>query len=233
MFFFEQILLWGLAAGLLQAIGYVLYIRNQDIDPNPVTWFMFAYGTAILTVLEWDTGASWALLALPAVCALLSIYVSFRCWKQARLRDPSKWWPEDWWPEDRTEQLSFVSDMLITIAYIAAWGLAASALLSETYRTFAALSFLFLSNLSTFPAFYPLLRETWLDPTKEHWLPWAVWSLAYGALLIATLLETGTFWHSHVFYPASNLFLHALVGIVALRTLSKNNTIPTTSITTR
>ena len=44
----------GLLAGLLQLVGYLLYVRDEEIEPNPVTWLMFAYGTMLLTVLEWD-----------------------------------------------------------------------------------------------------------------------------------------------------------------------------------
>ena len=211
----EIILGLGILAGLLQVLGYVFYIRDEEIDPNPVTWFMFAYGTGILALLEWDSEATLPELILPVTCAILSIYISYRCWKTARKRDPSKWWPEDWWPEDKVEQWSFISDILITIGYIGAWGLAAYALLTPEHREYAVLAFLFLSNLSTFPSFYPLLRQAYHRPETENWLPWAVWTSAYACLAVVTYNTQGELWHALMFYPLSNVFLHGLVALIA------------------
>ena len=213
----ELIIGLGILAGLLQVLGYILYIRDDEIDPNPVTWFMFAYGTGILALLEWDTDATWPELFLPITCAAFSIYVSYRCWKKARRRDPSRWWPEDWWPEDKWEQWSFVSDVFITIGYIAAWALATWALLTPEYREFAVLAFLFLSNLSAFPSFYPLLRQTYLRPETEHWFPWAIWTVAYFMLTIVTFETHDELIHPLMFYPLSMMFLHGLTAYLASR----------------
>lgn len=213
----DLILTLGVLAGILQITGYILYLKDDDIDPNPVTWFMFAYGTGILALLEWDSTATWPELFLPIACAFFSIVVSFRCWKRSRAKDPSRWWPEDWWPEDKTEQLSFLSDILITIAYITAWLLAGWSILNQENREFAVLIFLFLSNLSTFPSFYPLLRETYISPQKENWLPWAVWTLAYFMLAIVTYSIHNTVFHPLMFYPLSNVILHGLTSLVAMR----------------
>ncbi len=210
------ILLGGIVAGLLQLLGYILYLRNPDIDPNPVTWFMFAYGTTILTILEWDASATFPELILPTVCAVLAVIVSLRCWIKARKLDPTRWWPEDWWPEDRWERWSFISDIFITIGYISAWAMVAAALLPETYMYVAVLTFLFLSNLSTFPSFYPLLRETYLYPHKEHWAPWTIWTLAYVILGFVTYEVHENFFHPLMFYPISNAVMHGLVAYLAL-----------------
>lgn len=210
------LLVLGIISGLLQLLGYILYIRDENIEPNPVTWFMFAYGTGILMILEWDAEATLPELILPTVCGVLAIYVSFRCWKKSRRINPKRWWPEDWWPEDKWEQWSFISDIIITIAYISAWVLAGMAFLSPEYREYAVLAFLFLSNLSTFPAFYPLLHETYLHPHKEHWLPWAVWALAYAILAIVTYITHDSFWHPLMFYPVSNALLHGLVSVIVI-----------------
>lgn len=211
------LLFGGLLAGFLQLLGYVLYIKNEDIDPEPVTWFMFAYGTLILTVLEWDADATFAELILPAVCGIMAVYVSYRCWKKARQIDPTKWWPEDWWPEDVWDRFSFVSDIIITLAYIGAWILAGAAFLEPEYREWAVLGFLFLSNLSTFPAFYPMIHSTWKNPEREYWLPWIVWAAAYLVLALVTWHTHNAIWHALMFYPISNAFLHALVGLLSVR----------------
>ena len=216
-FVLENLLWFGILAGVLQLIGYILYIGDENIDPNPVTWFMFAYGTGLLTVMEWDKDATFAELILPLVCSILAIYVSVRCWLKARKIDPHRWWPEDWWPEDKGEQWSFISDIVLTIAYIGAWALATFALITTESKEWAVFAFLFLSNLSTFPAFYPILRTTYENPEREAALPWMVWSAAYVVLGFVTYAAQGEFWHILMFYPASNAVLHALVGIVAAR----------------
>lgn len=211
----ELILTLGVLAGLFQILGYVLYIKDENIEPNPVTWFMFAYGTGILALLEWDSNATWPELFLPIACAVLAIYVSYKCWKKARSIDPSRWWPEDWWPEDKWERWSFISDIAITIGYIFAWALATWAILSSNNREIAVLAFLFLSNISTIPSFYPLLKDTYLTPKKESWRPWAVWSTAYFILGIVTYYSHATLSYSLMLYPVINVFLHGLVAWLA------------------
>ncbi len=219
---FGNVLFLGVVAGLLQLLGYYYYLTDEHIDPNPVTWFMFAYGTLVLAVLEWDIDATFAELILPTVCGVLAIVVSFKCWQKARVLNPNKWWPEDWWPEDFWDRFSFSSDILITISYVLVWVLATFAVLTTTEQYWAVLAFLFLSNLSTFPAFYPILHSTWTNPEREHWIPWIIWAVAYAILGFVTYKVHGELWHALMFYPASNAVLHALVGILALRKERKN-----------
>ena len=72
----------AILAALLQALGYVLYARlflKKVIRPNAASSFMFAYGTALLVLLEYGDGASWVMLALPATCAFMSIFIALLC----------------------------------------------------------------------------------------------------------------------------------------------------------
>src|SRR3989344_5308338 len=108
----------GILAAGLQVVAYILYIRDDEIDPNPTTWFMFAYGTGLLAIMEWDSDATPAELFLPTVCALFSIYVSLRCWIRARKADPSRLWPRGWWPDDFWEKVSFTLDIFITVEHL-------------------------------------------------------------------------------------------------------------------
>jgi hypothetical protein len=216
-FITENLLVLGVIAGVLQVIGYWLYITDDHIEPNPVTWFMFAYGTALLTLLEWDTDATIPELILPAVCSVLAVYVSYQCWKKARLITPSMWWPRDWWPDDIVERWSFISDIIITVAYVFAWWLAAYAFISTEHKELAVFLFLFLSNLSTFPSFYPIIKSTYLAPEKEAALPWFTWAAAYALLGVITYATQGNFWNILMFYPVSNAVLHGVVGILAAK----------------
>jgi hypothetical protein len=182
---------------------------------------MFAYGTAILTVLEWDSAATIPELILPLTCSVLGIVVSARCWWKARRANPQRWWPKDWWPEDYWEKISFISDIAITVGYVAIWIFATYALISLEDKVIAIWLFLFLSNLTTFPGFYPILHTTWNNPERENWLPWAVWTIAYGLLGYLTYYTHGAFWHILMFYPLSNALMHGMVSLFALRGIKR------------
>ena len=200
----------AVAAGLVQALGYLVYFSKSlrhEIEPNPSTWFMFAYGTAMLTILEWDRSAPFELLLLPIVCATLSIGIALICMKRGKLR-----WPKHW-----IDRFAFLIDLSLTIAYIWVWFSAGNETITEIQREQFVLLFLVLSNASTAVSFVPLLRETAKDPKQEHPLPWLIWTFAYGTLGYATHATYGL-WSEFMIYPASNVLLHGLVCILALRT---------------
>ncbi len=196
-------------SGLIQALGYLVYIRKSlrhEVEPNATTWFMFAYGTAMLTVLEWDHDANWTMLLLPIVCAVLSIRVAVICLSQGELK-----WPESWW-----DRGAFLMDVSLTIAYISVWAASREAYITEAQREVLVLTFLVLSNTSTIVSFVPILRGTAKDPHKEHPLPWFIWTTAYGCLGYVTYHEVGPF-SVFMLYPVTGVLLHSLVGFLAMR----------------
>lgn len=199
----------AVATGLLQALGYCFYIKkslSKDINPNPTTWFMFAYGTAFLTVLEWDRNAEWQLLVLPIVCATLSLWVTYICWQKGTLT----------WPESLVSRIAFLTDVILTLVYVLARVASSSNLIDDNERKMLALVFLLCSNASTFVSFVPLIKEAWLSPEDEHPLPWTVWCSAYALLTLTTWTQNG--WNSLelLVYPSTNTFLHGLVAAVVL-----------------
>ncbi len=198
------IIVLAIVAGDLQIVGYTVYIAKslkENLEPNPSTWLMFAYGTAILSILEFDRGANWAILFLPTSCAILAIVVALICWKKGKLR----------WPENKHDQFSFLADVFLTICYIGAWCLYKMEYVSAGGREKSALIFLVCSNLTTLTSFYPLLRETREDPRHENALPWTIWMCAYLTLGVATYLEYGLR-SELMIYPVLNALLHGLVA---------------------
>lgn len=192
---------FAVLSGVLQALGYVLYIRQsrrKEIEPNATTWLMFAYGTALLGVLEYSRDAGPELLILPAVCATFSIVVAFDCWQRGTLR-----WPSDW-----EDQGAFIADLLLTIAYVATWALAKYNGLSQEDRGYANIVFLVCSNLTTVTSFIPLIRGA---ARCESPVPWLVWSSAYGTLAVVTFVAEG-FWTELAIYPVLNALLHGRVA---------------------
>lgn len=199
----------AVVSGLLQALGYSVYFWKsirKETDPNPTTWLMFAYGTALLTVLEYDRDAPWQLLILPIVCATLSVGVAILCKVRGTLK----------WPDTTYERAALATDIGLTICYVSVAFLSLTALVSSEQRVALALCFLVLTNASTVVSFIPTLKGTWDKPSSEHPLAWLIWTMAYSTLGFATLLEEGA-WTEFMIYPVSCALLHGLVGVFALR----------------
>lgn len=199
----------ALLSGLFQALGYLIYIRKslrKEVTPNPSTWLMFAYGTATLTLLEWDRSANWMILILPVTCALLSIRVATICFSQGKLSVPKEW----------GDRIAFVMDVLLTVAYISVWVASQQEVVTEEQRQELVLWFLVLTNVSTLVSFIPLLGGVLRDPSTEHPWPWIVWATAYSMLGYVTFSQYGLC-SVFMLYPASNIVLHGSVGLLALR----------------
>ncbi len=201
--------------GLLQALGYFLYVRKSlrdEVEPNATTWMMFAYGTAFLTILEWDSKASWTVLVLPVVCALSSLVVV----AVITIKHGRPHWPTAW--QDRT---ALCVDLFLTAVYVGAGMAQKAGFVSEQTREVCVLVLLVASNTSTIVSFVPLVRETIESPENEHFLPWSVWSLAYLSLALVTYQQYGV-WSAFMIYPASNALLHGFVGFLASRKTDGN-----------
>ena len=199
----------AIVAGLLQALGYYVYIKKSlkhELEPNPSTWFMFAYGTLTLTVLEWDREANWLLLTLPITCAVLSVFVAFLCWKRGNLK-----WPKHW-----IDQSAFATDVLLTIAYVSVWVLTSKDYLSHEHKSLLVLAFLFLTNASTVVSFMPLVKGALDEPRAEHPFPWFIWACAYATLGYVTYGQEGLV-SEFMIYPVLNTILHGSVSIIATR----------------
>ena len=197
-------------------LAYIEYVSDQNIRPNPITWLMFAYGTAILTILEFDRDANLAELILPVVCSVMGVFIAYRCWRICIQKNPNQWWPKEMWPDHKADKLAFFGDVLITVGYVAAWLFLFIDILNTEQREFAALIFLFGSNLTTLTAFIPILRTTYQNPALERPFPWLIWTWAYLFLFVLTTHERGLFTEFNI-YPVSCMILHGLVGILAVR----------------
>ena len=192
----------GLLAAALQVAGYGLYLRNflkRAIRPNAASFLMFAYGTSFLLFLEYKNNATWELLALPAVCAVISVFVAGLCFRRNATERT-----------DRVEALAFSTDLWLTVAYAAlALGLADP--------TRFHVGFLIATNLTALTCFVPIIRSTWQAPYRELPGPWLVWTLAYATLGLATWLADGGRNPVLLVYPLLNMVLHGIVALLTLR----------------
>ena len=242
----NSIALIGLAAGIIQVAGYVLYyvlvIRREGKAAEPLTWLMFAYGTALLTVMELDSmwkeareSAAWvevlAVLLLPIICSLGGIMVSVAIWRE-NYRQTKEWWPSRWkldWQS--TDGKAFAADLGLTVLYTILWMCTIIGITSGSGHLWWVIAFLIVSNVTTFPNFVPILREAFRHPEKEDARPWFVWTAAYALLLIPTwdygssgVIWPQTWWLSEwdvsfwllvalMSYPAINTLMHGIMAV--------------------
>ncbi len=160
---------------------------------------MFAYGTALLVLLEWSNNASWPMLALPATCSMLSVLVALMCLRKGATE-----------PVDRFEAFTFSADVWLTILWAAfAFG----------YRDVApfATGFLIAGNITTLTCFFPVLRSTWRTPEREQPGPWLVWTAAYALLCTATILADHGNNPALLIYPTLSVILHGSIAAMSLR----------------
>ncbi|MBY0538157.1 hypothetical protein K2P47_02020 [Patescibacteria group bacterium] len=241
---------FGLAAGIFQLAGYIAYyilvIRKEGKEAEPLTWFMFAYGTALLTVMELDSmwkeaaaDVSWmnvfSVLLLPIICSLGGIGVAVGIWR-ANLRLTGEWWPQEWkveWKE--TDGKAFAADIALTICYTVLWIFTLFGTTEGNTHLWWVIAFLVASNLTTFPNFVPILRQAWAHPEKEDARPWTIWAVAYALLLVPTWVHgsDGMVWPisaspltwdvsfyaflALMSYPVINTVMHGLMAIFAGR----------------
>lgn len=198
-------------AAFLQAAAYGIYLRStlrHQTDPNPTSWLMWAYGTALVLIVEWDQNASTLLLLLPIVCTACGIGVAASCWRKGTLR----------WPIYQTDRAAFTIDLGLTALYIGVVGASSLGWIAPSHDGWAKAAILLCVNLSTAVSYGPILRSTRADPAGETWPPWAIWTAAYTALWIATIAEEGVSWFALQFwiYPMICMVLNGLVGWHAL-----------------
>ncbi len=199
-------------AGCVHGAAYVYYLRlavRGRTWPNPASWLMFAYGTALILLIESRAGASWHELLLPLVCATSSIFIAVAAWRKsgaATLLTPFDWW-------------AFRADVALTVAYLAVWYAMQSGFIAAEYRLGANVIFLVGVNATTLTSFLPLLMSVRRDPSTEHPGPWAMWSLAYLLLIVVTVLDkSGPEGLLLLIYPAVNFILHTNVAALVLPT---------------
>jgi hypothetical protein len=208
----DVIALAAWSAAILQALAYTLYARGtlrRTIRPNPTSWLMWAYGTALVVVLESEQGIHPGLRLLPIVCASCSILIAALCWRRGSLG----------WPSDRFDRLLLGLDIGLTVAWVAISAAAFANALPARLADVAGVVLLVSVCVSNVVSYVPILRSTRANPQHEDWLPWAIWTVAYATLLGATFAAEGSspaalqFW----IYPATCVVLSAIVGSFARR----------------
>ena len=191
---------------ILAYVVYLIYSLGDQIKPNPWSWFMFAYGTALITFLEWKLGAPWVILFLPSLCSVMSIGIFVISLTSAR--------SDSLHPADI---LAFAIDIAITCAYWWAAQQASVGEISEVERNWYVNAFLLGTILTTFTSFSPLIREGRANLGTERPLPWLLWGFAYVSLLALTVLQVGSILSPLLLYPLVNVVIHFWIARLSIQ----------------
>ncbi|MDB5237392.1 MAG: nuclear protein [Parcubacteria group bacterium] len=179
----------GIAAGVTQVVGYVVYAKYSKDHANAGSWAIWTAGAGV------DL-ASYALMThdpiksiLPAVCAIscITLFIYMLARKQFG------------WP-DKLDLALFGLDGLVTIA----WYFTSATVASVLYQG------------STVSSFIPMIRGQQSgkdDP--EHPLPWLIWTVAYALMLVSVALRFDI-WQELAF-PVVHAGTHFAMFLVALR----------------
>ncbi len=176
----------GIMAGIIQIIGYVLYMRNAfsgSIFPNPASWSIWAFASILNLISYAEMTGDWPKIILPAACSVMNMATFLTCLFKGRLR---KLRMIEW------------TILFLDIVIVLFWWLSKSATLTNL-----------LLQASTLISFLPLICDVWKNPSIEKPTPWLLWTLGY-ALLFSIVLLRWKKWEDAV-YPLLCLILHGIV----------------------
>lgn len=190
----------AIISGLIQLVGYWIYFKKTEsgrIRPNTSMWLMWAFGSSV-DLWAYGDLTEWKIEKdlLPAVCAVTAVIVFLVCLKRGRFKrlEFHHW-------------ALFLADVAITILYVLSGD-----------PIWATIFF----QASTILGFVWTVREVRQDPTHEHAAPWGLWATAYAiqTYIIYVSVPTENWW-AEFLYPTVNLFLHGLVGLLAIDWVKK------------
>lgn len=178
--------IFGLAAGVTQLVGYLIYNWTANGKINTGSWSIWALGGGIDLVSYYAiTDGDWVVNALPAACAAGAVLTFLHALARKRFEKP-----------DVTDWVFVGLDGAITIVW--------------TYTNAVTANLLYqASNISSF---IPLVRGLLAGNEKEEPLPWMVWTLAYSLLSVSVILRY-EIWEE-LAYPISHAIIHAVVYLI-------------------
>lgn len=162
----ELSVLLGILSGVLQLIGYWIYVRSMlrtEIRPNSASWFIWAYGAAIETTSYFEMSGDVVKSILPIACTFASIATFVLMLKVGQFK--------------KLKTLDYICVGIDLLALVVWW-----LYHSATYAHLVAMSSVIIS-------FIPIIWDTWNDPRSEKPLPWLIWSSAYAVATIVVFMR--------------------------------------------
>jgi len=147
----------GVAAGVLQLVGYVVYLRQllaRRVQPNAASWGMWAFSALFGCWSYAEMTADWAKCVLPAACCVACMVTFLLCLLVGRLRRVEGW-------------------------EFAVWGLDAALMLVWFAGGVSAVAANLILQFTTALSFAPILWHVRAAPEAERPQAWLLWSSAY------------------------------------------------------
>ncbi len=185
----------GIAAGLVHLAGYLSYDRimtRKGRKPNAASWFMWAAGgltelsifAGLVEVENEEATAELSKEILPALCAVVAIYIFARIW-----------WRKKRFPELENWDKGMV---VFDFSVVALWFIFKNPYVSNL-----------LLALDLIASFIPTIKGVRKNPRYEHPLPWAIWTVGYLILAVVVVQAWETPWE--LLYPLLCAALHGTV----------------------
>lgn len=181
----------GIASGMIQLFGYVIYLKLNKGDTNAGSWLIWTLSAGIdLYSYDYITKGDLIKEILPITCAVACI-VTFMCLLvRGHFRMPDK---TDW------RLISF--DTLISIVW---WQNLVSAIAANI-----------MLQVTTLMSAVPMIRGIISGKEEENPIPWAIWSTAY-MLQTGSVILRLDHW-SELAYPVSNAISHLAILYAAVQ----------------
>lgn len=186
----------GVLIGVTHLLGYLAYYlamhsKRRPIKPEPMSWLIWTIGSFVdlfsYSLLSGDLVKD----ILPFVCSVACVWIFVDQWRRRR------------WKLEKITREGF--SMLSIDASASVIGL----------MTMSALVANISYQVGTVASFIPILRATDKDPTRERFLPWLLWSTAYGLQVILVAIRWEK-WGDLV-YPVVGFILSVIMAVITNR----------------
>ena len=191
MDYFSPFFILASAAGIIQIIGYVVYVKVSEGPVNTGSWLIWTLSAGVdLVSYLYVTEVNWIKNLLPAACAIACVVTFLHLLFRGHLS----------WP-DKSEWGMVVTDSVISVAW---WT-----------NLLTVIGANLMLQASTILSAIPMIRGLLLAKEREDYRPWALWSSAYFCHLMAVCLQLGHW--SELAYPIANLIMNMAVMFVVIK----------------
>ncbi len=181
---------FGVMAGVIQLIGYFVYLKLSKGKANTGSWLIWTLSAVVdLISYSYVTGGDIVKEILPAACALACVLTFSYLLIKGRFGKPDK---ADWF--------MIGADTAISIAW---W--------QQIMNAIAANLML---QVSTVASAFPMVRGILKGKEKESLAPWVIWTTAYACHIVS--VSTSLDRWEELAYPVANGFMNVAVIMAIL-----------------
>jgi hypothetical protein len=194
------------ASALLMLIGYLWYasfLFRHNTRANATMWTLTSISGVVLIIAEFLYGVPWNALKTDAVDAVAAVLITLIAFG---LRSYTPW-------TERDKKL-VIWYIGLFIVYLAGDYLGRNAHMAGFIAQTIQIGVIVLYNITTLIEFWPLLRETWEDPSNELPYAWFVWTSSYSLYFFVRLFEKVEL--VNLLHPMLAVLLHGSLVLLAI-----------------